>query len=201
MTVKEALTEAWNTIKHRNSGYDDKIVLFYNITPDDYIRWFLSSKYSARNQTIGRNSVRTCWYGGPPDGHVNKIYGIPISETPLACEKREYQEKSLNVYNFTILGEINYDNYINPSMLTIREYYEKSVDLLKIQLQYQIYADDTELHHTFECDPWKWLKEKLHITKWFPINTKTIKIDCKVLYPKLNIQFPHNTHTVKFKIS
>ena len=85
--------------------------------------------------------------------------------------------------------------------MEIREWQDIIKDRLKTEWFYRIYADDTEISHTFECDSWKWLKEKLHVTKWFPIKTKTIKIDGKVLYPKLNIQFPHNTHTVKFKIS
>jgi len=125
--------------------------------------------------------------------------GIPVVESALAIEKRTYQEKSLKAHNFTILAE----NDLFPSDIDmeINEYQDYISGKLKTELFYRLYADDTVISHTFECDPWKWIKEKLHLTKWFPVKFKTIKIDGKVLYPKLNIKFPHNTHAVKFKIS
>jgi hypothetical protein len=75
MTVEEALTKAWKTIQHNNCGYDDKIVMFYRITPHElnpspaYIHWFLCSKYTSRNQLYKVDPKRTSWIGNPPDEH------------------------------------------------------------------------------------------------------------------------------------
>lgn len=126
-----------------------------------------------------------------------ELYGIPYYISHYGEEKREYQEKSLKSCNFTMLKEVDRD-YLLPKFDYI---FNDLKNQFQLELKAQLLTDDTEISHTFECDPWKWIKEKLHITKWFPIKTKTIKIDGRVLYPKLNIQFPHNTHTVKFKIS
>ena len=82
MSVKDALTDAWGTIQHANCDYQDKIVLFYRITPynskkDDkdkindvyagYISWKLASKYSARSQFYNPEPCGSCWRGSPPD--------------------------------------------------------------------------------------------------------------------------------------
>ena len=71
MTVTSALTQANEYLEHHNSGYVDKIVMFYNITPypsgGGYISWTLGSKYSARHQMMGAKNVRTCWTGNPPE--------------------------------------------------------------------------------------------------------------------------------------
>ena len=133
-----------------------------------------------------------------------KINNIKVKTSDLAVEKREYQTHSLKRVNYTILSEESagdMGDWINEEFINCTNYYDSVKHRLIANLKYQIYSDDTEIPFTFECDPWKWWKEKLHITKWIPIKQKTIRIEGRVLYPKLNIQFPHNTHTVKFKIS
>jgi hypothetical protein len=164
---------------------------------NEYKSYLISPKYIplTRNEMQELIDNNTTQYN-----HIDaKINNISVVESAFAVEKRAYQEKSLKAYNFTILEEN--DLYPHDIDMEIREYQDHITEKLKTELFYRIYTDDTELSHTFECDPLKWLKEKLHITNWFPVKTKTIKIDGKVLYPKLNIPFPHNTHTVKFKIS
>jgi hypothetical protein len=81
MSVKTALAEAWKTIQHANADYNDKIELFYRITPYDegknkfndvyggYISWKLASKYSARSQFYNPEPCGSCWHGSPPDKH------------------------------------------------------------------------------------------------------------------------------------
>jgi hypothetical protein len=79
MSVKAALTEAWKTIQHANCDYNDKITMFYRITPYNegkdiindvyggYISWKLASKYSARSQFYKPEPRGSCWHGSPPD--------------------------------------------------------------------------------------------------------------------------------------
>ena len=168
---------------------------------NDYINHYKMNMVYPPSISLTRYEIQDVIDNSPVAYDINKntIYGIPVTESALAVEKRTYQEKSLKAHNFTILAEN--DLFPHDIDMEIREWQDIIKDRLKTEWFYRIYADDTEISHTFECDSWKWLKEKLHVTKWFPIKTKTIKIDGKVLYPKLNIQFPHNTHTVKFKIS
>lgn len=76
MTVREALGHAWDMISLANSGYNDKIVLFYNVSPykecgktigEGYIHWKLASKYSARSQFYNPEACGSCWHGNPPE--------------------------------------------------------------------------------------------------------------------------------------
>lgn len=99
-TVEEALTAVWKILCHINMNMSDQIVLFYKITPyvkgtNGYISWFLSSKYSARNQTIGIPNIRTCWCGNPPDEHFieqfrNSVVDLRRRMTNAIHEKTEY---------------------------------------------------------------------------------------------------------------
>jgi len=71
---------------------------------------------------------------------------------------------------------------------------------LFVGLRLNITTDVTQLKITHEWDCWAKLKRLLRVTKWFPIKSKTAVVDCKVLYPYLKINLPHNKHTVKFNL-
>lgn len=103
MTVEHALKEAHKTIEHANSGYDDKIVLFYYVTPDNYLRWFLASKYSARHQLYETRPVRTCWNGNPAEQYfLEQIL-------TQACELRN--RMCAEVKN--AIARFDFDNYVD----------------------------------------------------------------------------------------
>lgn len=81
--LEKYLKEANHTIDHFNSGYTDKIVFFYYVTNENYIMWFLASKYTARNQLLKLPPVRTCWIGCPPEDHflkdlMDQLFGVRL---------------------------------------------------------------------------------------------------------------------------
>lgn len=72
---------------------------------------------------------------------------------------------------------------------------------LRARLDRHIATDDTEISVEVYCDPWRAIKERFKwISRRWPVRTQTVKIDGRVLYPYLTVQFPYNRHTVKWRI-
>lgn len=116
-----------------------------------------------------------------------KLFGIDVFSTPFAESMRQRQvdipvaqvSETVNVATGSWCSE------------TIQDYVQK-------RLTAYICHDTTSLKLTFEWDPLAAFKRKLRITKWFPIKTRTVTIDARVLYPYLKLSLPHNRHRVKF---
>lgn len=68
-------------------------------------------------------------------------------------------------------------------------------------LKAMICADTTHIDVTLEWDIWARWKRWLRLTRWWPVKTRTVRIDGRVLYPYLKVSLPQNRHHVKFAIN
>ena len=109
--------------------------------------------------------------------------GIPTYETPYADVMRE-KRIALPVTSLSVTGEES----------------ELAVSLSIRRLTAYLATNDTVVEVTHEWDLWAFWKRLFRITKWFPVKTRTFKVDGKVIYPKLNLPLPHEPHIVKLKV-
>lgn len=122
-------------------------------------------------------------------GAPTKIYGMPLHQTHYAVEQRARQ---LTV-PFLHLGE--------TSGLSLEYSVRECVERMRLHFNARVCAETTQLKATFEWDRWASVKRFLRIVKWFPIKTRTVLIDGRVLYPFLKVGLPHNRHYTQFKIA
>ncbi len=121
------------------------------------------------------------------------LFGLPVVVTPYAEQIRTRQiELPRAVYvQETACSE---DCYRESNFL------DNVRHDMRMRIERAVCADTTEITLTHEWDPLAWWKRKLHLTRWFPINQKTVVLDCKILYPHINVRLPFNNHTVKIAI-
>lgn len=116
------------------------------------------------------------------------INGVNIHKTYYGAEQRD---KILKTAQISFYYPEKENAFLDTMTVDIQSNMYKTITH---QIKCQILTED--VFAEVECDPWKWLKEYLHLTRWFPIRYK--RINGKVLYPHLNISFPHNRHVIKF---
>lgn len=138
---------------------------------------------------VKRNAIFYSPYDAFDPGAPPSIYGMPVHETPFAVEQRDRQ---LTV-PFLRLEE-------SKSISGDFRYWE-CVEHMRMHIVKRVCAETTALKLTFEWDCWAGFKRALRIVRWFPIRTRTVLVDGRVLYPYLKVGLPHNRHSVQFKIA
>lgn len=118
-----------------------------------------------------------------------KLFGIDVFSTPFAEGMRQRQ---IDLPVTQISEGHNISNWAE----TVNK--EASRDYLNRRLTAHICHDTSMLSLTFEWDSLAKIKRKFRLTKWFPVRTRTVKIEGRVLYPYLKISLPHNRHRVTF---
>lgn len=122
---------------------------------------------------------------------TNQILGIDAFETPFASAMRIRQlDMSLSRIAECAAGEALFHN----SEITQRTLVNGMFRILEAK----VVSDVSALNVSFEWDPFARIKRLLRITKWFPVKQRTVTIDCRVLYPYIKVQLPHNRHHVQF---
>ena len=147
-------------------------------------------------------------YRPDPRARVQQFMGIPAVEHPFATEIRARQVELPIV-------RLSQEYSMSDIRLNIerREFRDESRNRTIEQLIAHILGNTEELTLTHEWDmfagikrkllTWKftdWLLTKLGVRDRFRINCRTVKIRGQVLYPYLNVQFPHHQHVVKFSV-
>lgn len=132
-------------------------------------------------------------YPNLSDRGKDEVYGMSPFFTPYASEMRE---RSVD-FPFVRIEE---SATIVNEAFQIRDIKDELTDTIHRRLTAYICHDDTEIKVTFKFDPWQKWKEKLRLTRWFPVKTRTIVIDGRVLYPYLKVQLPSNRHHVRFAV-
>lgn len=122
-------------------------------------------------------------------GATTKIYGMPLHETAYAVEQRARQ---LTV-PFLHLQE--------TSGLSLEYSVRECIEKMRYHVSTRVCAETTSLKVCFEWDRWASVKRFLRITRWFPVSTRTVLIDGRVLYPFLKVGLPHNRHYTQFRIA
>lgn len=127
----------------------------------------------------------------------NKIFGLEVWKTEYALAIMErIKTIDLPVCRYSEAATLDLSN------CQISKHEDLVIGQLRYQMEHHICADDTHLIVTFECDPWAALKKRW---KWFgrrwPVKQTHVKVDGKVLYPYLNVTFPLNRHTVKWRVA
>lgn len=117
-----------------------------------------------------------------------QLFGIDAFETPYAEEMRQRQ---IDVPVCQISETVD----IASSDSYLREVIKKNT---QHRLTAFICHDTTKLTLTFEWDTLAKFKRKFRLTKWFPVRTRTVTIEGRVLYPYLKVSLPHNKHHVQF---
>lgn len=139
-------------------------------------------------EEVKRNAVFYTPPGNSFDpGKPDTIYGMPLHLTHYAVEQRARQ---LTV-PFLHLQEV-----VTPEIVTRFDH-----ECWVTKFTARICAETTSLKVCFEWDRWASVKRFLRITKWFPIQTRTVLIDGRVLYPFLKVGLPHNRHYTQFKLA
>jgi len=124
-----------------------------------------------------------------------RMFGIGVEEVDYAESLRS---RRLEVPVSQFIHEYELDNaIINNTEIIRQEWLHKYFCDVKLWCL----SDKTRLEVTFEWDCFAHIKRLLHITRWFPIKTKSSTIDCLILYPYCKVQFPHNKQTLKFSLS
>lgn len=119
--------------------------------------------------------------GAPP-----KLFDVDVFLSPFAEEIRQRQI-DLPVLQLSETARIT-DGYMDTHDKALRH-----------RLHAFICHDTTKLILTFEWDCWANFKRKFRLTKWFPVRTRTVTIEGRVLYPYLKVSLPHNKHHVQFQ--
>lgn len=133
------------------------------------------------------------YYTGNYKGET-AIFGTEVFESPFGAEMRDRQVK-MPVEHVCIADKTSVG--LN---LTLDTHRDPQLNILYRRLSAHVCKDTTKLAATFEFDPWATFKRKLRITRWFPVKSRTIEIEGRVLYPYLNITFPCNKHHVTFVV-
>lgn len=125
----------------------------------------------------------------------NQVIGVDAFITPFA-EPMRNRQVSMPLTRISEHASIDclYQNLEHSSE---RNYITNSI---VHRLTASIVSDVSALKVNFEWDCFSWLKRTLRVTRWFPIKSKTVMIDCRVLYPYIKVTLPHNRHHVAFKI-
>lgn len=111
---------------------------------------------------------------------VNRLWDAEMQETPLA---EQIRARRLDVPVAQYMAECRDDEAMLPEFI-VREMYR--------QVRIRILRDQTQVTVRFEWDIWAPLKRLFKIKP----KTRTAVIDCKVLYPFIKVQLPHNRHTL-----
>jgi hypothetical protein len=121
--------------------------------------------------------------------------GMNLFETPFAEEMRCRQVELERVPFIT-------EFEISELALAVsdRAWLDDATQFQKHRLETLVCSDTTRIEMRFEWDIWARWKRALRLTRWFPIRTRTVTIDGRVLYPYLKVSLPNNRHHVKFAI-
>lgn len=134
------------------------------------------------------------YYTGARINHPH-VFGTDVFESPFGAEMRARQVQ-VPVEQVCVADKSS-GLCLN---LTLDTHRDPALDIMHRRLSAHVCKDTTKLSATFEFDPWAPVKRFLRVTRWFPVKTRTIEIDGRVLYPYLNITFPLNRHHVTFAV-
>jgi hypothetical protein len=123
----------------------------------------------------------------------NEVFGMGVFESPFAEEMRCRQVEMERV---PFIAEVSVDE----TLATWRTFRDDVDCHLRRQLEAHICTDITAIEVTMEWDIWARWKRWLRLTRWFPVKTRTVKIDGRVLYPYLKVSLPQNRHHVRFAL-
>lgn len=129
----------------------------------------------------------------PADPNRDRICGIEPFVTPFAEEMRVRQVE---------LGCVPFVSECSVTEAEIsRQLWDDELSLVqRRRLEMMVCADTTHIDVTLEWDIWARWKRWLRLTRWFPVRTRTVRIDGRVLYPYLKVSLPQNRHHVRFAI-
>ena len=122
-----------------------------------------------------------------------EIAGVKGFITEYAAEMR-VRTIDLQVEPFTELSKFD------DSLCIYEDRRDKFDGMMLRSFKTSICTDTTKIRVTIEWDILAWLKRKLRVTRWFPVNMRTIENDGRVLYPYLKISLPTNRHHVQFQV-
>jgi hypothetical protein len=77
------------------------------------------------------------------------------------------------------------------------QYRDYAKNELVMGIRAHVLCETTHVEVTHEWDYFAWLKRLLRVTKRFPIKSKKVKIDGRVIYPYLKVSLPGDKHVVK----
>lgn len=118
------------------------------------------------------------------------VFGIDTFETPFAEDMRHRQ---IDIPVIQIAEGHNISNFAEVVSK------DASRDYLHRRLIAHICHDTTEIKLTFEWDILAKFKRKFRLTKWWPVKTRTVILEGRVLYPYLKVSLPRNKHHAQFK--
>lgn len=120
------------------------------------------------------------------ENRASKVFGMDVDTTYYAPQIR------------TVQLEKSYIRLTEEANMSLALDYEAG-SRMRRHITAEVLSESTGITVTIESNPLFRLKQKYPwLRKWFPILTKKVLIEGKVLYPYLKHTLLHNKHVIKF---
>lgn len=148
----------------------------------------------SRNELLELKSDAPAPMVCPTEPSCNTVFGMEPFLTPFASEMRC---RAVEIERVPLINECEVSEALEFSETRTSV---PGSNIQRRQLRTMVCADTTKIEITFEWDIWARWKRLMRVTRWFPVKTRTVRIDGRVLYPYLKVSLPQNRHHVQFAI-
>ena len=139
----------------------------------------------------------------PVKPSFDSFCGYELRTAPFADLARE-RTLDLDVNEMYAIAQVD------EFKATQHHHVDQARRMLLLELRAYIASDTTKLRVEMESDSWAWLKRwqplprwlqwSPVLRRWWTVRTKMFTVDCRVLYPHVEVQLPQHPHTVKFAV-